>query len=117
MNKSDWQRLLHMRTYCEDIAAFIERFGNDFEIFITDRAYFNAVSMCILQIGELANGLSDEFREATKDQMPWGMIRGMRNWLAHSYMAADERILWETACHDVPKVLAFCEKQCSDYPK
>jgi hypothetical protein len=62
MNRGDWQRLLHMRTYCEDIAKFIDRFGDDFQIFTADKAYFNAVSMCILQIGELANGLSDEFR-------------------------------------------------------
>ena len=45
MNKGDWQRLLHMRTYCEDIASFIDRFGRDYETFISDRAYFNAVSM------------------------------------------------------------------------
>ncbi len=90
MTRGDWQRLLHIRTYCEDIEQFIDRFGRDFDAFTSDRAYFSAVAMCILQIGELSNGLSDEFREATKDQLPWGMIRGMRNWLAHSYAEADE---------------------------
>ncbi len=115
MTRGDWQRLLHMRTYCEDIAGFIERFGANFKSFSTDRAYFNAVSMCILQIGELANGLSDEFREETKDEMPWGMIRGMRNWLAHSYAETDEKILWETACSDIPKVLKFCAQKCGEY--
>ena len=61
MTRGDWQRLLHIRTYCE----------------------------------------------ATKDQLPWGMIRGMRN----SYAEADEKILWETACNDIPKVLAFCRQE------
>ena len=51
MTKSDWQRLVHISTYCADIDAFIHRFGENYEIFISDRAYFNAVSMCILQIG------------------------------------------------------------------
>ena len=111
MTRGDWQRLLHIRSYCEDIEKFIARFGRDFDTFTTDRAYFSAVSMCILQIGELSNGLSDEFREATKDQLPWGMIRGMRNWLAHSYAETDEKILWETACNDIPKVLAFCRQE------
>ena len=115
MNRGDWQRLLHLRTYCEDIAGFIARFGADYETFISDRAYFNAVSMCILQIGELANGLSDEFREETRDRMPWGMIRGMRNWLAHSYAETDEKILWETARNDIPKVLDFCREQSAKY--
>ena len=117
MTRGDWQRLLHIRTYCEDVEKFIERFGRNFDTFTADRAYFNAVAMCILQIGELSNGLSDEFRDATKDLLPWGMIRGMRNWLAHSYAETDERILWETACNDIPKVLAFCERELNDPQK
>lgn len=63
MNRGDRQRLLHIQSYCRDIACFIERFGKDYDIFIQDKAYSSAVSMCILQIGELANGLSSEFRE------------------------------------------------------
>lgn len=102
MNKGDWQRLLHIRTYCEDIAEFILRFGKDFNTFTQDRAYYSAVSMCILQIGELANGLSEAFREKTKDEMAWNAIRGMRNWLAHAYAEMDESILWETATNDIP---------------
>ena len=51
MDKLDWQKIIQIRTYCEDIEAFIERFGRDFQIFTEDRAYFNAVAMCILQIG------------------------------------------------------------------
>lgn len=65
--------------------------------------------MCVLQIGELANGLSAEFREETKEQMPWGMIRGMRNWLAHAYAEMDESVIWETAVNDIPALLRFCE--------
>ena len=107
MNKGDWQRLLHIKSYCDDIAQFIQRFGKSYDIFIHDRAYFSAVSMCILQIGELANGLSPEFREETKHEMPWGMIRGMRNWLAHAYGEMDENIIWETATNDIPQLLAF----------
>lgn len=48
MNRGDKQRLLHIKIYCKDIAGFIERFGRDYDIFIRDRAYCNAVSMCIL---------------------------------------------------------------------
>ncbi len=110
MNKSDFQRLLHIRTYCGDIAKFIERFGKDYDAFIGDRAYFSAVSMCILQIGELANGLSDKFREETQKKIPWRMIRGMRNWMAHAYAEMDEHIIWETAVNDIPRLLEFCNE-------
>ncbi len=109
MNRGDRQRLMHIRAYCRDIAEFIERFGKDYSIFIQDRAYFNAVSMCILQIGELANGLSAGFREETKGRMQWGMIRGMRNWLAHAYTEMDESVIWETASNDIPELFKFCE--------
>ena len=90
MNRGDWQRLLHIRTHCRDIRGFVERFGKDQDVFTSDRACFNAVSMAILQIGELANGLSESFREMTKERIPWGVIRGMRNWLAHAYGEMDE---------------------------
>ena len=73
MNRGDWQRLLHIQTYCRDIAKFIDRFGDSYETFTQDRAYFSAVSMCILQIGELANGLSDEFRDQTKAEV-WPLV-------------------------------------------
>ena len=110
MNNGDRQRLLHIQRYCQDIAGFIERFGNDYQTFIQDRAYSNAVSLCVLQIGELANGLSVEFREETKGEMPWGMIRGMRNWIAHAYAEMDESVIWETAINDIPGLARFCEK-------
>ena len=109
MNKGDLQRIRHIGVYCEDIKAFTERFGNDFNTFTSDRAYFNAVSMCILQIGELANALSEEFRESTKDEIQWKMIRGTRNWLAHAYGEVDESMLWETVTNDIPVLAAFCK--------
>ena len=56
MNKGDLQRIQHIKTYCEEIKDFVRRFGNDFNTFTKDRAYFNAVSMCSAnrRIGEHA---------------------------------------------------------------
>lgn len=34
--------------------------------------------MCIIQIGELANRLSDETKESSKN-IPWRAIRGMKS--------------------------------------
>lgn len=110
MTRADKQRLLHMRVYCREISGFIVRFGKNYDTFVGDRAYFNAVSMDILQIGELANGLSEEFRKETKGRMPWSVIRGMRNWLAHAYAQMDETMIWETAINDIPSLLDFCEE-------
>lgn len=110
MDKSDWQRIIHIRTHCDDVENFINRFGRDYNTFVEDRAYFNAVSMCIFQIGELANSLTEEFRQKTNNEIPWRMIRGMRNVLAHSYGEIDEEVIWETANNDIPKLREFCYK-------
>ena len=86
----------------------MKRFGG-YHQFVTDRAYHSAVSMCVLQIGELVGGLSNEFREETKDEMQWGMIRGMRNWFAHSYREMDNAIIWDTISNSIPLLMKFCD--------
>ncbi|MDR0999201.1 MAG: DUF86 domain-containing protein [Clostridiales bacterium] len=109
MKSSDFQRVWHMKGYAEGIADAIIRFGKDFEIFSSDSDYYDSVSMKLMQIGELCGGLSPEFKEATKDKIPWGAIRGMRNFFAHNYISMDKSIIWDAATIDAPIILAFCE--------
>lgn len=111
MGNRDKSVLEHIKSYCEEIGSFIERFGDDYKIFIGDRAYFNAVAMCILQIGELSNSLSEEFRAETSGKIPWANIRGMRNIVAHAYGSLDENLVWETATNDIPELLEFCNTE------
>ena len=101
----------HILRYCNDIDELIARFGRDYDTFVNDRAYFNAASMCILQIGELAKHLSSDYIEATKDAMPWQAMKSMRNLFAHNYMEMSKEIIWSTATEDIPPVKAFCEEQ------
>ncbi len=110
MNSGDWQRIQHIRQYCIEIFEYRERFGDSFEAFSEDRAFRNAVSMCILQIGELANGLSKTFQAETKEQIPWQQIRGMRNWIAHAYGEMDEQMIWNTVISDIPMLRDFCNR-------
>jgi uncharacterized protein with HEPN domain len=110
MKNSDLQRLQHIQVYCEDIAAAIERFGKSLDVFLTDKDFYNSVSMCILQIGELANGLSKEFCEKTDNRIQWNLVRGMRNWLAHAYGDVSKEIIWDTATSDIPNLLCFCNE-------
>ncbi|MDR1193491.1 MAG: DUF86 domain-containing protein [Peptococcaceae bacterium] len=116
MGKGDLERISHIKRYCDDIAAAIKRFGDSFEVFAGDMDFYNSVSMSIMQIGELSGGLSDEFRDATRTQMPWGLIRGMRNHLAHTYATMDKRDIWETATEDIPNLSLFCEKVIENNP-
>lgn len=59
--------------------------------------------MCIIQIGELVNRLSDEFIEKCK-QIPWYAIKGMRNLHAHDYENVDMEIVWNTLKEDIPQL-------------
>lgn len=110
MTNADLQRLWHIEVHCKDVIYFVDRFGKNYETFASDRAYYKAVSMSIMQIGELANGLSNEFRDATKDEIPWHKIRGMRNLFAHNYAQMDEEIIWETATVSIPEMYSFCRR-------
>ena len=103
--------LKHIKRYCEEVQTFIERFGDDFEIFETDDAFRAAVSMDILQIGELSNHLTDDFRVNTQNEVSWKEIRAMRNLFAHRYGAMNIKTIWATATEDVPALKAFCEQQ------
>ncbi|GHU68067.1 hypothetical protein AGMMS49983_20190 [Clostridia bacterium] len=93
MKSSDIDRIQHIRSYCEDIATTIARYGADISVFKSDKDYFNSVSMSIFQIGELSLGLSDEFKEETNEQVLWSAMRGMWNYFAHGYASMDKDII------------------------
>lgn len=67
----------------------------------------NAVAMCLMQIGELTNKLSQEFKDDHKE-IPWRAIRGMRNMIAHEYGNIDEETVWETAENGTNDLKRFC---------
>lgn len=110
MDKADYQRLLQIQSHCEDAKSCLERFGEDFDIFLNDRVYFNSLAMSVLQIGEIAGNLSEEFRKETSKEMPWNMIKGMRNLLAHAYGEIDAEKLWNTVLNDLPALKRFCDR-------
>lgn len=103
--------LRHILKHCIRIEEDIERFGSDFETFREDMTFRDSVSMNILQIGELAGHLSDDYRAATTEKMPWRSIRAMRNMFAHEYGQMDIKTVWATAIENIPQTKTFCEEQ------
>ena len=67
--------------------------------------------MNLLQIGELAKKLSDEFMASTMPDMSWRAVIGMRNLFAHDYGSMDIERIWETAVNDIPNLLEFCNSK------
>ncbi len=101
MKNEDIVILKKMIKYCNDIHTLMDRFDRDFEQYKKDISFQYACNMCIIQIGELANRLSDEIKEANKE-IPWRAIRGMRNLHAHDYENVDLEIVWNTLLEDIP---------------
>lgn len=95
--------------YCNDINSLMERFNSDFEKYKTDISFQYACNMCIIQIGELANRLSDETKESSRN-IPWRAIRGMRNLHAHDYENVDLEIVWNTLLEDIPALKKSLEE-------
>lgn len=114
MLSPDLQRIARIQDYCDEIRKTIQRYGYSFDIFDMDGDYQRSISFCILQIGELGGGLSQEYREATAGRIQWGPIKGMRNMVAHSYGNMSRQIIWDTATVDIPVLRQFCEEQLTN---
>ena len=111
MLSPDLQRLAHIRDYCAEIEKTVARYGASFDAFARDADYQRSVSFCIMQIGELSGKLAPEFRRASAERVPWGLVKGMRNLVAHDYASMEQDMLWETVTTDIPVLKAFCDEQ------
>ncbi|MBO6178126.1 MAG: DUF86 domain-containing protein [Selenomonadaceae bacterium] len=92
-----------MIKYCKDAETFKERCQNNFDTYKNDTLFQYACNMCIMQIGEMVNRLSDDFMESHQE-IPWHAIRAMRNLYAHEYEKIDLKIVWETLVKQIPKL-------------
>lgn len=114
MNSKDVQLLEHIQLYCRDVLEALDVYPTkSYEAFDDNRVLKNAVALPILQIGELAKKLSNEFKEQN-DQISWREVVGMRNVIAHKYATVDAETLWETATKNIPELLDFCENKLAE---
>jgi len=63
-------------------------------------------------IGEAANHIPDDVQEAHGD-VPWVLMRAMRNRVVHIYFDVDPDILWDTVNNDLPKLVDPLERMLS----
>lgn len=92
INSRDGNIIKHIMEYCRQIEETNREFEDDYKAFISSNTYRNALSLCILQIGERVTVLSDEFKEA-HPQIPWRDIKAMRNIVAHRYGTINQDML------------------------
>jgi uncharacterized protein with HEPN domain len=67
-------------------------------------ANFMAIEACLYNIqiiGEAVNQLAEDVK-ATNPQIPWALIKGMRNRLIHEYFGTDLPLVWNVIKNDLP---------------
>lgn len=109
VNERDLSIIRKIYQYCVEVEDAHKSFGRSYDAFLDSSVYRNAVSLCILQIGELSNHISDDFK-LEHSAVPWREIRGMRNVVAHEYGSIDADIMWETATENLTQIKEFCEQ-------
>ena len=98
----------------EAIDTIFQYVGNDdMDAFVADRMRYHAVVYNIMIIGEAANMLTFEFREAHSD-LKWRQITNMRNFLIHGYHNVEEDLVWEAISVDLlpirEKIVKYLEE-------
>lgn len=74
-----------------------------------------AIAKALELVGEGARRLSEPFR-AAHPEVPWAVVRGMRNILVHEYDRVDWPVVWKTITIDVPELLRHLEALLPDVP-
>jgi uncharacterized protein with HEPN domain len=108
-SERDLSTLKHIVLYCDEIDLVISSHNLTLEKVKADIVYKNALSMSILQIGELVNVLSEDFKDE-HSAMPWREIKRMRDKAAHHYVQFDVPTLWETVTEDIAPLKEYCIK-------
>ncbi len=109
MKNKDYSNIIHLISYCNQIEDILEEYDYSYDLFKTEKTFQLATSMCIIQIGEFVNRLSDDFKNKN-NHIEWQQIKGMRNIATHRYDVLDFSILWETLTVNVPELKRDLEK-------
>ena len=103
MSSRKWQRRIEdILDAIAEIQAFTA--GATLEQFRTDAKTLKAVAADLVIIGEAANHIPDDIQDGHND-VPWVLMRAMRNRVVHSYFDVDPDILWDTVHSDLPKLV------------
>jgi uncharacterized protein with HEPN domain len=108
MSTRDWQIYLQdIISAGEEILSFTN--DMDFKDFFQDTRTIRAVSLNFIIIGEAANSIPDAVQERYSD-VPWHLMRAMRNRLVHVYYEVDPKLMWDTIKNDLPPLISRLER-------
>lgn len=109
--RNDPKRLKDILQAIDTIFEYVGE--RDMKEFLADKRSYHAVIYNIMIIGEAANMLTFEFREAHSD-LKWRQITNMRNFLIHGYHNVEEDLVWEAISVDLhpirEKIVKYLEE-------
>ena len=97
----DRERLEHIQECLERIARYTA--DVTMEHLMADDMRYYAVVKNIEIIGEAANMLTADFRDA-HPETPWKMLSGMRNYIVHEYFQIDNDVIRDVLRNDLPQL-------------
>jgi uncharacterized protein with HEPN domain len=110
MKKRDIQILVHILKYCSLINNDVQELEKSKDIFMKKVTYQHSISFSIMQIRELSNHFSEDFKDQNKDQIPVKQMVKMRNIIAHNYFSIDLNRIWYTATKEISELQNFCNE-------
>jgi len=92
------------------VADYVDDLSED--QFYAQPQCIDAVALNLLILGESAAHLGDELT-ASRPELPWRSLVGLRHRIAHGYARVDTRILWKIASEDAPLLRVQLEQLLS----
>ena len=90
----DFACLLNILDSIDKIKKYTDSYANADELYVDSKS-FDAVMMNFVIIGEMADKLSEDFRDETESIIDWLKVCGFRNIIAHNYFGIDAEEVWQ----------------------
>jgi len=105
MSRSPQIRLEDIVEACERVADYVS--GYDEARFTADAKTCDAVVRQFEIIGEAVKALPESLT-SQEPVIPWRLLAGFRDVLAHSYFSVETSVVWDAAAHKAPELRTAC---------
>ena len=99
------KELLALQTILESVDTIFlySKESSTADDFYHDRKSFDACMIHFINIGEMIDRISMDFRDS-HSKVPWQEIKNFRNIVAHNYFGIDAEEIWDIIEHHLPEL-------------
>jgi uncharacterized protein with HEPN domain len=105
--RSPRERILDILEAIEEIQQFTV--GMTLDQFQADRKTLKAVMANFAIMGEASGHLPEMLTDQYAD-VPWAVMRAMRNRVVHVYFSVSPLVLWDTIQYDLPPLIESLQR-------